>query len=808
MIPPLKNPEKQKKGYATRLKKKTPLKSAVSDKTANPPSSASWIKHLQLLCDFRAGMDAYSLYYAIGLTLVALFFLGFGLERLGKFITTDETVWLHVRIPQYWQALLSGDFAKTTISRNPGITHSLLAGITEFFIHLENYNPLTIETYLFWWRMPGLAFNGLSLFVIYHFLRKLTDKDHALLITGLIAFTPVILGMSKIPNSDSQLWNTGFIAILTFLLYLKTDLRRYVIYCGISFGLCLLCKFVATSLYLFFFTYLYAGYLFNQYDNKAFQRKSIGFFQILLLSWTIYAFLYPATLLRPQMIFSTTIGHFEDKVWYILFLMFLIYIESGLFKGRLSNWLRNRIDFSRMINVVIGLPLLALGAFLSYHRFFTDELLYYLTIRGPLGQYEFLPSFLQSIDWMLTGISIPVIVSIMTFAGMAAFAFGQKKFKEHYHLMTLMMVSLVIYMVGASLQGTPAKGRYAIIMLPVMAFIAGTFYLRLLPYKKFVIPTLLAIAFVDIFLFSPLSYMDYSNDKYFKERGRYYSWGMGGYEIAQLANQLPEAEKLTVLSDYHGFAHFFVGRNRYMKERPTHAHIRQFDYLCLSSKGKTQKESWMMMTYPLQEYYNMPLEDSVFYVGSLERGYVKLVKVDKKKEYLTIPGTFDPEYFLDLSGSFSIGFWFRTNVAQPENPIYIGKDDQKGILMHFIDIDGILCFEAKYSETDRLNTPILNNNQWQHILLRHRGGNVQDQIDLFIDGTRCDTMHLSKDKSGAEKFFINTRFQGQMQDFRIYDFALSQSQINAIFNAGEIQMESILFDGEKNFRPVSYFTVE
>lgn len=215
-----------------------------------------------------------------------------------------------------------------------------------------------------------------------------------------------------------------------------------------------------------------------------------------------------------------------------------------------------------------------------------------------------------------------------------------------------------------------------------------------------------------------------------------------------------------------------------------------------------------MMTYPLQEYYNMPLEDSVFYVGSLERGYVKLVKVDKKKEYLTIPGTFDPEYFLDLSGSFSIGFWFRTNVAQPENPIYIGKDDQKGILMHFIDIDGILCFEAKYSETDRLNTPILNNNQWQHILLRHRGGNVQDQIDLFIDGTRCDTMHLSKDKSGAEKFFINTRFQGQMQDFRIYDFALSQSQINAIFNAGEIQMESILFDGEKNFRPVSYFTVE
>lgn len=508
------------------------------------------------------------------------------------------------------------------------------------------------------------------------------------------------------------------------------------------------------------------------------------------------------------MIFSNTIGHFGNKIWYILSFMLLIYIESILLRGRFSGWLRDHMDIEKIINIAIGIPFLILAAVLSHYRFFSDESLVLLTTYRPIGYGEFLPTAIQSVDKMLREISIPVIGSIIIFSALSPFSIARRTFKGKYHLITLMMLSIVLFIIGASFKGVVPAGRYAILMLPAFAFIAGCVFLQLFPNYKITIPVFLLIAFVDIVLFAPLSFLDYSNDKYFKERGRYYSWGMGGYELAQMANQLPNANNLTVLSDYHGFGHFFVGKNRYMTERVTSEHIRQFDYLCLSSSGKRQKERWRMMTYPLLEYYHKPLEDSKYYVGSPERGYFRLIKVDKNKEYLTIPGTFDPEYFIDLSSPFSIAFWFRTQGVNPGNPIYIGKDEKSGIFLHFTNTDGVLFLEVKYGDKDCLRSQVTNASQWHHVLLRHHGGIKKDQVDLFIDGTLYDTIFLTENKTGVEKFLINTKFNGQMQDFRIYDFTLSQNQINAIFNNGEMQMESKLYDGKKPFQPIGHFTVK
>ena len=150
---------------------------------------------------------------------------------------------------------------------------------------------------------------------------------------------------------------------------------------------------------------------------------------------------------------------------------------------------------------------------------------------------------------------------------------------------------------------------------------------------------------------------------------------MGGYELAQKANQIPGAGKLKVLSDYHGFGHFFIGKNFYMTQREvmTNNYLKQFDYLCLSSSGRAQKEQWHWMTTPLRQYYEQPIDGAVFHIGSLERGYFKLVKVDKKREDLSIPGCFDPNFFVCLAKPLSIGFWLRTGVAEPGNPIIYRK---------------------------------------------------------------------------------------------------------------------------------------
>jgi hypothetical protein len=772
-----------------------------------PPYS----NRIPVLRGFFGWVNSEGLYYSYGLLIICALFLGFALNHLGKFITTDETVWLHVRVPQYWDGLLSGDFVKTEVSLHPGITLSLLAGIPEFFIHLKDYTPLTIENYLFWWRIPGLTFNFCSLFFIYKFIKELTDKNHALLITGLIAFTPLILGMSKIVNSDSYVWNTGFISILTFLLYLRSGSGRHIIYCGISFALSLLSKFAAASLYIFFFCYLYLGYLSNQYNRDEFLKKSIGLLQVLIISWMVYALLYPATLIQPHKIILGTIGFLGNKIWYILLIILIVYIEIGLFNGKISGCFRSKVNFPRLINFLINLPLLALISILLYFRFVSKNQLYWLTVKVVREHGELAPTLVQSINNMLTEMSIPCLIALLLFLMISFFKLTEKKFKEDYYVITLMLLSIAIYKVGSSMKGIVSGGRYDIILFPMIAFITGCFYLRLLSKPKIVIPVLVLLAFIDIFIFSPLSYLSYSNDKYFKEMGPYYSWGMGGYELAQMANQMPGAEKLKVLSDYHGFAHFFIGKNFYMDQREvmTNTYLKNFDYLCLSSSGRAQKEQWQWMTNPLKYYYEQPINEAVLHIGSIERGYFKLVRVDKSREDFTIPGCYDPNFFVCLAKPLTIGFWLRTGVAEPGNPVFIGKDYQQGISLHWINDhsdDGIL--ELRYNDQDVLRAKEINDNRWHHILFCQQGGNKGAAVSLFVDGVFRNSFVLSKEKNDIEKLLINTEFAGQLQDFRVYTFVLSQNQINAIFNNGTICLQKQLFDGHENFSPIVHFVIK
>jgi hypothetical protein len=85
---------------------------------------------------------------------------------------------------------------------------------------------------------------------------------------------------------------------------------------------------------------------------------------------------------------------------------------------------------------------------------------------------------------------------------------------------------------------------------------------------------------------------------------------------------------------------------------------------------------------------------------------------------------------------------------------------------------------------------------------------VGKKVSLFVDGVPYSSFALSKEKNNIEKFFINTNFSGQLQDIRIYGFALSKKQISAIFNNGKISLEKELSDGQKKFSPVNHFIIK
>lgn len=150
---------------------------------------------------------------------------------------------------------------------------------------------------------------------------------------------------------------------------------------------------------------------------------------------------------------------------------------------------------------------------------------------------------------------------------------------------------------------------------------------------KLITLVLLIASLIDLSLVMPHNYISYNNKLYFDYSGPGYdgprlTWGFGGYEIAQKANTLQNAQSLKVLSDYVGFGVFFIGRNERVNKRMTEGYIKQFDYLCLSSVGKSFIESWGGMTYPALQYYSQPVDSAVFHIGNEKNGYVKLVKVN------------------------------------------------------------------------------------------------------------------------------------------------------------------------------------
>ena len=95
------------------------------------------------------------------------------------------------------------------------------------------------------------------------------------------------------------------------------------------------------------------------------------------------------------------------------------------------------------------------------------------------------------------------------------------------------------------------------------------------------------------------------------------------------------ADELRVLADYEGFKRFFDGATtRYaFKNKLAPIFLREFDYLCLSSSGRSQIQRWgsakqKYLTDTIVEYYDQPLEGALFFIGN-EEAYVKIVKVKR-----------------------------------------------------------------------------------------------------------------------------------------------------------------------------------
>lgn len=530
--------------------------------------------------------------------LAVYFFFGF--QHLTKFETADEHYWMYSnnvqnnywqqnngRIQQYWTAIATQKWEKTRINDKPGITLAYVSGIGAFFkTNLEaklfsgELAPLSkidkAEKVNFYFRFPLLIFNGLFMLGLFYLLRKMFRSDWvALLACSSMLLSPVVVGISQIVNPDSLLWEFGFAALLSFLIYLRDQGRKFLFATALFLGLSLLTKYSSVIFFPFFLA-IFLLYLFiNQKELsqgegfKKIAKLATGLYWIFLGSLVLYAVIMPDNLVNYKHFLKGSIG-FKGMQFLFLGIFLLngaVLIDAKWFKSWLTFWLIGKITILEKlgISLIILLPVIIFLATLG-NTLLGSDLLGLFKVPFDGSEYQF---FGRS-AWQLITLRqfAPLVFSLSPLILLAFIYASFKNLKQcaQFHWFAVVgNAFIVFYVLAISLQKVSLTIRYGILLYPVVITLASLgifqFFSRYASKRK-ILGLMCAVIFsagvTSLWLARPF-YFNYTNfllpEKYLIADG----WGYGGYEAASYLNSLPNVQTMRVWADYNGVCVFFNG---------------------------------------------------------------------------------------------------------------------------------------------------------------------------------------------------------------------------------------------------------
>jgi len=746
-------------------------------------------------------------FYSIALLMVAVLFTYFAMSYIGYFVIPDDPDWIY-RISFFWNAVKNGDWNNAFGHTYPGLIPIYLAGITTKGINMQDFAPEEFHNYLAMWRTPIVWFNLISLFFIYALARRKWNSSIAFMLTAVSALHPFILSLSQKVQADATLWNTFIITIISLMLYIQEGKKRFMILTALFFSFAILSKFAGLILYPLLFVILYFYYIFNKIDKDTFTRRVKGLGVIYLMFLFFTYLMWPACWKSIGYLFERTF--FSTMLSSIRYLFPIVaavlLVEIYALNGVVSDKIRSVKNFSYIVGSILSFVLLGAMIF-TFINIKTGQSLFQPTAGAVSGTtagsflsalYQPLETFLGTQPWfiLLFFAAALVLMIIPSFAN---------KLSDYQIDNIILLFTFIAFSAGTALGGFVTTWKYQIVMIPVIILVIS-FAFQAFPAVKFTSLAVVVFALIEVGLIFPFYEGSASKRGTFDYDIPKYGTTCGGYEIAQVANKLPNYKNTKILSDAFMMPYFFGGQNTMMDRKITGQYIRTFDYMCLSSFGMGEKTNWKMVTPALQKYYDLPKDSCVAFVGS-EKGWIKLVKVNKNVTELTIPNTFDPEFYLPLSKPFTLAFWTKIQDPNPGNPFFIGLDFKTGISIEPINNQGV-AIGFRWAENQLLQTTSLMDNNWHHVCFQWAGGQAGNENILLVDGKKLTSEKILADKKSDEKFFISQAFRSGLQDIRIYDFLLSDKQLGVIYNNGVFKLDEKLNDGAADFSPVQHYTLK
>ena len=592
------------------------------------------------------------------IVIVLLVNLTLGLARLGNYSSVDEPYWTYGRITKFWNGIKAHNWKTTSVNDKPGITVAILSGAGLATIDPMPYKSLRgdvktdaelrdINTINFAFRLPIYLFCVLLLPFFYILLRKLFNQTTALIGFTLIGLSPIILGISLIINPDSLLWIFLPLSFLSYLVFQRTESKKYLYWSGFLLGLALLTKYVANILYIFFFFLPFLEYILAEKkpELRPYLKKSLRQYAILIgISMATYFILYPATWVNPKILLDGTFLSQAFRSTWPLFVGLALFIVADIlfFKDRLTKWTLDFLSTYRHLLVQAISTIFLMGIIFTLLNTYTGMRLFdtAATLASPKGEGASLLLYADKITAdiysLIFGISPIALLGLVA----ALLLVTKKKWLDSYEAKIVFFFSLFIlfYYLASTVNSVVATVRYQIVLYPFAFIISAIGLSYILSLKKVSrhLPSLAGVALVIVLsVWSLLSvrpfYFAYTSallpEQYFVNLK---DMGDGSYEAAEYLNNLPNPEKLTVWSDKGAVCAVFKGKciigftNKRIKGVT-------FDYVVVSSgrKSRTLKLSGSAnKIIDFKKAYDTNETVFTITIGDRPNNFVKVIKKD------------------------------------------------------------------------------------------------------------------------------------------------------------------------------------
>ncbi len=595
--------------------------------------------------------------FAFLFLIVYAIYFSFGLHHLSQFQTADEHLWIGERVYTYWHSLSPKNWSDTVLSDKPGISTALVSGITLFWEknpQKDISNILKVESLYKSFRLPFLFFNAFFMLFIFWLIKKITQNFWISFWSfSLMLLSPILLGISQIINPDSLFWLFSTATLLSFIAYLETEEKKFVVLAPIFLGLSLLTKFVSVIFFPFLFLTTLIFYLLNIPKWKANKmpidkkiiRISIFYLTTIVGSLAVFSIFMPAVFIDKQLFFDYTIGYSSMKkiLPVILILQFFLIFDATKLKNKLSLGIINFIpkkfeDIFRFLPLLLSLTFITVIINWNTNLFFLnpETIVQYATRSSAFTKDSlFLEKLLYQFYSFIFSLTPLVIIFLL-------FVWIKQIFKKINMTFTSIIIQLfiVVYYFALIMEKLPSTVRYSIILYPLASILASFGLYEFFSHNKlkninkiYVSLAIIAISFLSLWQIKPF-YFSYINsllpEKYILSG----AWGYGGYEAAQFLNSLPDAKNLVVWSDYGGFSKFFQGttyRRYILKEewKPVNYYVftqqgkMMYDYWCNKRKNTCQRKY-----VPLNNFLETKTPVWEMYIGGRPDNFIKIYKAE------------------------------------------------------------------------------------------------------------------------------------------------------------------------------------